>query len=351
MRLVKACINPEGDGTVICTNSVGLLLSDRFTRVLTADLLKASPVIEGIQGAFVANEKRLGRDCPGPVHVRAAACGKVGVSTFRFGRPVDIIPQGLTDAILVTTAIKGKAGMSTNGNSCSIAFGSSFISHEEDCPRFLYDTDTEVLKLRFNRRHVEEFAMKMYGHGFKGPLHFHTEMSLPHAAQRWVTLLSFLVSSLNGTGTLQPSSREMASLEEMLMLTLLNIQPHSYQPASGCQARNISTRQFRSAVDYINDHLACEITLADIAEATGCSIRSLARAFNRAGDTTPMQYVCKLRLQKIRTELLSIASREQTIAGIAYRWGYGHLGEFNRKYREAFGETPSETRQKSHWLY
>ena len=38
---------------------------------------------------------------------------------------------------------------------------------------------------------------------------------------------------------------------------------------------------------------------------------------------------------------------DRTIADIAYHWGYRHLGEFNRKYRECFGETPSETRQRN----
>jgi AraC-like DNA-binding protein len=50
-------------------------------------------------------------------------------------------------------------------------------------------------------------------------------------------------------------------------------------------------------------------------------------------------------MEKIRAELGSPAAQGKTIADIAFGWGYSHLGEFNRKYRQTFGETPSATRQ------
>jgi AraC-like DNA-binding protein len=61
-----------------------------------------------------------------------------------------------------------------------------------------------------------------------------------------------------------------------------------------------------------------------------------------------MQYLQRQRLQRIRAELVQTRSADTTIADIAYRWGCRHLGEFNRKYRACFGETPSETRQRKH---
>ena len=136
-------------------------------------------------------------------------------------------------------------------------------------------------------------------------------------------------------------------MEEILMLTLLSIQPHNYRAEFEGRVRSVSPRQYRVAADYINQHLDSDITLAAVAEAADCSIRSLSRAFQHAAGTSPMQYVQKLRLQRIRAELMRPRSSDKTIADIAYHWGYRHLGEFNRKYRECFGETPSETRQRN----
>jgi AraC-like DNA-binding protein len=330
---------------MICDSGADLLLSDRFVKVSTSDLGEARGAIEHLQGPFNARLK-ANDGARNPVHVRAASCGKVAISTFRFGSTIDIEPKGLDGAILVTTAVKGRAGMCVGGRTFGASPGATFVSQEEDRPTFLYDPDTEVLKLRFERRRVEEACVKMYDCLPDTPLHFDSLMDQPHAAQRWQTLLRHVVASMNAENAMQPSRFEMASMDELLMLTLLSIQPHNCHDRLQAQVRTVSPRQFRLAVDYINQHLDTDMTLMEIASAAGCSIRSLARAFQQASDTSPMQYVQKLRLQRIRNELVRATSASKTIADIAYHWGYRHLGEFNRKYRESFGETPSETRQR-----
>jgi AraC-like DNA-binding protein len=323
-----------------------LLLSDRFVKVSTPDLREASAAIERLQGPFKARPKAGHGAGVSPIRVRAASCGKVALSTFSFGSTVDIEPKGLEGAILVTTAVSGRAGMAVGGQVFAAAGGSTFISQEEDRPVFLYDPETEVLKLRFERRRMEEACMKMYDCLPSAPLHFDSIIALPQAAQRWQALLRFVVSSVNSADELEPNPLATAGTEELLMLTLLSIQPHNYHASRGAKVRTVSPRQFRIAIDYIHEHLDADITLTDIAAAAGCSIRSLARAFQHAGDASPMQYLQRQRLQRIRAELVRAQSADKNIAEIAYRWGCRHLGEFNRKYRECFGETPSETRQR-----
>lgn len=327
-------------------SEAGLLLSDRFVTVSTPDLREASAAIEGLQGPFKARPKAVPGTGVSPIRVRAASCGKVALSTFSFGSNVDIEPKGLEGAILVTTAVRGRAGMAVGGRIFAAADGGTFISQAEDRPIFLYDPDTEVLKLRFERRRMEEACMKMYGCLPSTPLHFDSIMALPQAMQRWQTLLSFVVASVNASDEMAPNPLETASTEELLMLTLLSIQPHNYHARLDARVRTVSPRQFRLAVDYIHEHLDADITLADIAVAAGCSIRSLARTFQQAGDASPMQYLQRQRLQRIRSDLMRAQSADRNIAEIAYSWGCRHLGEFNRKYRECFGETPSETRQR-----
>lgn len=323
-------------------NVAGLRLSDRYTKVATCDLGEACPVIEKLQGAFVAQPGAAAAS-DHPVHVRAATCGGIAISTFKFGRTVNIVPHGLAGSVLVTTAISGRAGLGVKGATCGILTGATFIAQEEDSPTFLYDADTEVLKLRFDRSRVEEFCSKMYDQAPNGRLRFEYLMSRPDAANRWTSLLGFVVATLNSSGDGGPSSLELGSMEELLMLTLLSVQPSNYHVDSGRVAK-VSSRQFKQAVEYIKQHLETDIRLSDMAEAACCSIRSLTRAFHLASDTTPMQYVHGLRLQRVRAGLSHAKFHDQTIADIAYHWGFRHLGEFNKKYREAFGETPSETR-------
>jgi AraC-like DNA-binding protein len=321
-------------------SEAGLRLSDRFTRVATRDLAEARPAIETLQGAFVARPALARSAREQAVHVRAATCGDVAISTFQFGRTVEIEPQGLTGAVLVTTAIAGRAGLGTRHGLYGAQCGATFVSQEEDRPVFLYEPDTEVLKLRFDRSRFEAFSLKLHDEAPHGSLRFDYRMPSSEASHRWTTLLRFVVATVNAS----PSAMELASMEELLMMTLLNIQPSNYHVEQTSNAVKASPRQFRQAVEYINQHLEADIRLSDIADAASCSIRSLTRAFHLASDTTPMQYLYALRLQRVRAELSQARLHDKTIADIAYHWGFRHLGEFNRKYREVFGETPSETR-------
>jgi AraC-like DNA-binding protein len=320
-----------------------LLLSDRFSKVATADVLVARPVIEQLQGAYLARPRSM--TPRSDMRIRAAYFGDVSISTFAFGRAVDITPTGLEDAVVVTTAIRGRAGIAIDGCTFDVDVGDTIIAHEEDRPVFMYEPDTEVLKLRFHRSRLEQFFMQAYGRVPRGHLHFDTAMSDAHTAARWVSLLRFLVLTLNGAGAHARTMLELAPIEQMLMLTLLNSQPHNYANAPGGPVHGGASTSFERAHDFIRQHLATDIALADIAQAAFCSQRTLARAFKDAGEAAPMQYVRKLRLEKIRTALLAPASSRKTVAELAFEWGYRHLGEFNRQYRAAFGETPSQTRE------
>jgi AraC-like DNA-binding protein len=333
---------PRGDD-VTYGSVADLALSDRFTKVATCDLDEARSVIEKMQGPFIAHTGAACASYNDPVHVRAASCGGIGMSTFKFGRTVDIVPEGLAGSILVTTTISGKAGLGIKTGAYGIHAGTTFISQQDDVPIFSYETDTEVLKLRFNRTRLEECCCKMYDQAPTGQLRFDALMSRPDAANRWTSLLRFVIATLNSTGESGPSRPELASMEEILMLTLLSIQPSNYRLDSA-RATKVSPRQFKQAADYIEQHLDTDMRLSDIADAACCSIRSLTRSFQLACDTTPMQYVHRLRLQRVRAGLSTSHFDDHSIAEIAYLFGFRHLGEFNRKYRVAFGETPSATR-------
>jgi AraC-like DNA-binding protein len=318
-----------------------LLLSERFSKVAAPDMRAARPLIERLHGPFVAH---VGAPAPvKDVDIRAARFGQVAVGTFAFGRTVDIVPNALDDAIVVTTAVRGRAGIEIGGTTFGMDAGQTIIAHERDDPVFMYGPETEVLKLRFHRMRLEDAARRHGAVGMREQLRFDTAMSDPDTATRWLALLRFLVATLNASVRRARSIPELACIEELLMTTLLGNQPHNYQRAS--VFHDGAASHFDRATAFIHQHLADELSLSDIADAACCSPRSLARAFRQAGETAPMRYVQKLRLERIRSELWAPATQGRTVAEIAFASGYRHLGEFNRQYRAAFGETPSQTRR------
>jgi transcriptional regulator GlxA family with amidase domain len=69
----------------------------------------------------------------------------------------------------------------------------------------------------------------------------------------------------------------------------------------------------------------------------------LEYAFKEVMGLTPVAFLIRLRLHRVRHALLAAPPGSTTIAIEALRWGFWHLGEFARAYNDCFGELPSET--------
>ena len=90
---------------------------------------------------------------------------------------------------------------------------------------------------------------------------------------------------------------------------------------------------------------AVPIRIEQVADAAGCSVRTLGAAFRRFRDTTPLAALHAIRLDEVRAELSHGAMIGPT-AEVAQRYGFTNLGRFSAAYRLRFGETPLETSKR-----
>jgi len=58
---------------------------------------------------------------------------------------------------------------------------------------------------------------------------------------------------------------------------------------------------------------------------------------------TPVAHLTRIRLHRVRQELLAAAPGSTTVTAAALDWGFWRFGEFARDYKACFGELPSET--------
>jgi len=72
--------------------------------------------------------------------------------------------------------------------------------------------------------------------------------------------------------------------------------------------------------------------------------RTLQNGFQEALSASPATYLRTLRLNAVRRALRE-GDALATIADIAARWGFWHMGHFSQDDKALFGETPSQTRQ------
>jgi len=101
---------------------------------------------------------------------------------------------------------------------------------------------------------------------------------------------------------------------------------------------------FATICRYIETHLAArDLGVERLTRTFGVSRASLYRLFEPVGGVA--SYVRSRRLGRAREEL-SVAGRDnRRIGPIAYQSGFSSVTAFNRAFREAYGQTPSEARQ------
>jgi AraC-like DNA-binding protein len=137
--------------------------------------------------------------------------------------------------------------------------------------------------------------------------------------------------------------REAAHVEliENLLATLS--EASGFETGRGDRTRQSQSRLVRIAEEYALSKAGDRLFVTDLCRATGVSERTLEYAFSEIMGLTPMTYLIRLRLHRVRQSLLAGTRRTTTVSLEALRWGFWHFGEFSRAYKECFGELPSET--------
>ena len=137
------------------------------------------------------------------------------------------------------------------------------------------------------------------------------------------------------------------SLKESVLFELLLAWPGRTQLNKPAEpALPASTRLAR---DFIHSHIGELPTVGDVAASCRIGVRALDRGFKKYLGVSPLQYMMELRLQAVHDDL--VASRHgSTVTEVASYWGFSNLGIFAARYREQFGELPSETLRKKLYL-
>jgi transcriptional regulator GlxA family with amidase domain len=99
----------------------------------------------------------------------------------------------------------------------------------------------------------------------------------------------------------------------------------------------------RRAIEFMESNVANDIGLVDIADAVHVTPRAVQYMFRRHLETTPLQYLRRLRLHYAHNELVVADRMHQTVTGIAVRWGFVHTGRFAVLYRQHYGQSPHDT--------
>jgi len=85
------------------------------------------------------------------------------------------------------------------------------------------------------------------------------------------------------------------------------------------------------------------IAVPELAGLVGVSERTLRRAFNEYYGIGPVGYLQLRKLHQVHHALQAAELEETTVASVLFQHGVWELGRFASRYRQHFGELPSET--------
>ena len=97
------------------------------------------------------------------------------------------------------------------------------------------------------------------------------------------------------------------------------------------------------ALDKIGRHFTDDLSIRDLAEVTGLSIRQFERRFKRHLKTTPQQFIMKMR---VFAACDALRLTRKPIAQIATESGFYDQSSFTRQFRKHMAITPLQYRKR-----
>ena len=163
----------------------------------------------------------------------------------------------------------------------------------------------------------------------------------PQQLQRFYTLLQHIMAHQSLAGTIANTLMTGAQLELMLMKAVAKLL--STPLASGTKPpKRWRYAAYRKVIDEIN-HSADSFTLAELATIAGVSERVLQLAFKDYMGISPCAYLRLCRFNQLHADLRESSGMSAGVGERMAHWGFIECGRAAGRYRDMFGELPSDT--------
>jgi AraC-like DNA-binding protein len=207
-----------------------------------------------------------------------------------------------------------------------------------------WTADCEQLCLMIPRACLEAELERLLGRSLRAPLSFDFGTDLQsQLGRRWGTVLGLLADELGHPTDIGRNPQVGRHLEGLVVDGLLLGQRHSHSDAVTRLGPPGSSTAIRNAVDLLEERPSEPWTTARLAAEVHLSPRALQAGFRRDLATPPMVYLRQVRLRRAHQALAEADRDVTTVRAVAAGLGILHMGRFAAAYRDAFGETPSET--------
>ncbi|WP_433369849.1 AraC family transcriptional regulator [Actinoplanes sp. CA-142083] len=275
--------------------------------------------------------------------VEVIQLGPLTVGQISFAGPVSLVVAEL-DAYHVSMPTTGRMQARHAGHEVVAGPSTGVVFGPGNPVYTMHDANSAELAVKIERDALEQELAGLLGRPVQGPIDLPPAIDLSGGpGHSWSRLVRLLRDELEYPESLiyQPLIAEQ--LRSSVLSGLLLSIPHRYHDELTGPATAGPPRAIRRVVDAIHDEPERPFTVADLAAIAGMSVRSLQEGFRRHIGCTPMAYLQRERLLRAHETLRRADPLRMTVAAVAHRWGFAHLGRFASAYRTRFGEPPSDT--------
>ena len=271
---------------------------------------------------------------------------ETAINFLAYGAHVEIDPGRLGNFYLAQIPVAGHASILCGQQKIVSDVHTASLLSPDMPTRMHWHEDCAQVLLWISKEAIEHRFTLLTGRDPVEPLSFDPTLSKQAGpASPWTQAVLDLARNIDQHGTqwLQfPVA--VASMEDYLLRTLLLLQPHTYTEFLARSTEPAKPRHLQRVMDYVQANVDQPLTVADLAQVACVSIRALEEGFRRHLNTTPVGYLRDVRLDSVRQALMAAAGAQQaSVADIAYRFGFTHLGRFAAYYKKRFGVPPSAT--------
>jgi AraC-like DNA-binding protein len=271
-----------------------------------------------------------------------AQLGDVSMVRMRYssGSLVRTVPG---DDINIDLIFAGRFRLDDGKDSYAVPHPGAVLIPAERAVGVWFD-DIDVITVCLPRALMEQTAQQVARIGPAG-LRFHAGRPVTPAMDRhWRQTVSYVMGGVLADPELCSNPLITGPARRLLAETALTVFPTNARADEHARPGDVAPAVLRRAETYIEDHAGQDMTVAEIAAASGCSVRALQSGFRRYRETTPLQYARTVRLQRAHLELQAADPADgTTVAAVAARWGFANAGRFSGDYRTAYGHRPSHT--------
>ena len=267
----------------------------------------------------------------------------MGLMCGTYGADVRINPES-NQYFFTQTTLAGHTRVSMANEAVDTGNGTTVVVSPSANYEMNLGQGSSRLIAMFEREALEKQLSRMLNADLDKPLMFDLSME-DNRGQRstWLRSLDFLCDQFSLSQDLASSESFLAHASDLLMTQLLSGQSHNFSEQLHHDPVIHSPRHVRRAIAYIENHIHEPISLAEMAEAVGVTARTLQKGFIKYLESTPSEYIRRLRLNCIHDELTRANELDTQVSSVLMDYGITSFGHFSKLYKSVFGCTPAET--------